>query len=243
MPIVASLRTQKVKHLSDFFLFDASRTVFLQNHNAVIKLLQSCFTATRGINAFPISSIGGVTVLLGNGVKSHIYDWSPIAPGILFLGKELFSLQEILSLLMHSVRAIACSGLPRERLEKLKTTKNTGRSGQVSLAAALTRVKLVASLAASLVWLCGCLSLVRSLFKEILPSWFISAHSSEFEGISEEMVEMLKGYALAYFALLCGAFAWGVDSSSTASKSRRKILKGHMKFLARALDGKDITWL
>lgn len=52
------------------------------------------------------------------------------------------------------------------------------------------------------------------------------------------VVAMLGGYALAYFAVLSGTFAWGVDSSSPASKRRPKVLGTHMEFLASALDGK-----
>lgn len=146
--------------------------------------------------------------------------------------------EDIISLLMDSVREIASRGLPNERLEKLKTTKNTVRSGEVSLAAALPRVNLVASLEASLVWLCGGLGLVRSLFKELLPSLFLSSHSSKLDGRSEGKIEMLQGYALADFALQCGAFVWGVDSSSMASNCHRKILWGHMEFIAGALEEK-----
>lgn len=244
MPIVASLWTQKAKRWSDFLVFSASRTVFLQNSQSVVQLLKSCFTATLGLNATPTSSNGGVGALLGHGFGSHFCgEISPVAPGILYLrvyrsiADIVFMTEEIVTILMHSVREMACSVLPKERLEKSKT-KNRMRYGQVSLAAAMTQVKLAASLGASLVWLTGGLCLVQSLIKETLPSWFISMHWSEQEKGSEGMVAMLGGYALAYFAVLCGAFAWGVDSSSAASKRRPKILGTHMEFLASALDGK-----
>ncbi|KAL5849677.1 hypothetical protein ACOSQ4_007690 [Xanthoceras sorbifolium] len=244
MPIVASLWTQKAKRWFDFLVFSASRTVFLHNSDAVVQLLKSSFTAALGLNTNPISSNGGVGALLGHGFGSHFCGGiSPVAPGILYLRVYrsirdiVFITGEILSLLMHSVREIALTGLPREKLEKLKTTKNGMRYGQVSFAAAMTRVKLAASLGASLVWLSGGLGLVQTLIKETLPSWFISVHRSEQQG-SEGLVAMLGGYALAYFALLCGAFAWGVDSSSSASKRRPKILGTHLEFLASALDGK-----
>ena len=177
-----------------------------------------------------------------------------MAPGILYLRVYrsmrdiVFMTEVVVSILMHSVRQIASSGLPRERLDKLKATKKGTRYGQVSLAAALTQVKLAASLGASLVWLTGGLVLVQSLIKETLPSWFISNHRSEKEEGSEGMVAMLGGYALAYFVVLCGAFAWGVDSSSAASKRRPKVLGTHMEFLASALNGKislgcdEATW-
>ncbi|XP_059650111.1 mediator of RNA polymerase II transcription subunit 33A [Cornus florida] len=247
MPIVASLWTQKAKRWSDFLVFSASRTVFLHNNDAVVQLLKSCFTATLGLNASPISSNGGVGALLGHGFGSHFCGGiSPVAPGILYLRvyrsirEIMFLKEEIVSLLMHSVRDIVCSGLSEESLEKLQKAKIGMRYGQVSLAKAMTRVKLAASLGASLVWLSGGLGLVQSLIKENLPSWFISVHRSEQDDGSGGLVAMLGGYALAYFAVLCGAFAWGVDSSSPSSSSKRcpKILRSHMEFLASALDGK-----
>ncbi|KAL9410500.1 hypothetical protein AB3S75_044293 [Citrus x aurantiifolia] len=244
MPIVASLWTQKAKRWFDFLVFSASRTVFLHNSDAVVQLLKSCFTATLGLNSNPISSNVGVGALLGHGFGSHFCGGiSPVAPGILYLRVYrsmrdiLFITEEIVSLLMHSVREIAFSGLPQEKMEKLKASKNGMRYGQVSLAAAITRVKLAASLGASLVWLSGGLGSVHSLIYETLPSWFISVHKSEHK-YSDGLVSMLGGYALAYFAVLCGALAWGVDSSSSASKRRPKILGFHMEFLASALDGK-----
>ncbi|KAL2341231.1 hypothetical protein Fmac_009171 [Flemingia macrophylla] len=245
MPIVASLWTLKAKRWSDFLIFSASRTVFLHNSDAVVQLLKSCFTATLGMNTSPISCSGGVGALLGHGFKSHLCGGiCPVAPGILYLRAYrsirdiVFLTEEIVSILMQSVREIVCSGLPREQLEKLKAAKDGIKYGQVSIAASMTRVKLAASLGASLVWISGGLTLVQLLIKETLPSWFISVHRVDQEEKSGGMVAMLGGYALAYFAVLCGAFAWGVDSSSSASKRRPKVLGNHMEFLASALDGK-----
>ncbi|CAJ1962367.1 unnamed protein product [Sphenostylis stenocarpa] len=245
MPIVASLWTLKAKRWSDFLIFSASRTVFLHNSDAVVQLLKSCFTATLGVNTSPISCNGGVGALLGHGFKYHLCGGlCPVAPGILYLRAYrsirdvVFLTEEIVSILMHSVREIVCSGLPRERLEKLKATKDGIKYGQASVAASMTRVKLAAALGASLVWISGGLMLVQLLIKETLPSWFISVQRFDQEEKSGGMVAMLGGYALAYFAVLCGAFAWGVDSSSSASKRRPKVLGTHMEFLASALDGK-----
>ncbi|GAV78727.1 hypothetical protein CFOL_v3_22192 [Cephalotus follicularis] len=241
MPIIASLWAQKVKRWSDFLVFSASRTVFHHNSDAVVQLLKSCFTSTLGLSPSHMDSNGGIGALLGHGWSQ----FSPVAPGILYLRVHravrdvIFMTEEILSLLMLSVRDIASSGMSREKLEKLMKTKYGTRYGQVSLAAAMTRVKVAASLGASLVWISGGLSLVQSLIKETLPSWFISVHRLEQEGgESGGMVAMLRGYALAYFAVLCGTFAWGVDSSSLASKRRRKVIGAHLEFLASALDGK-----
>ncbi|CAK9173677.1 unnamed protein product [Ilex paraguariensis] len=245
MPIVASLWTQKAKRWSDSLVFSASRTVFSHNNDAVVQLLKSCFTATLGLNTTSISSNGGIGALLGHGYGSHFCGGiSPVAPGILYLRVYrsirdiMFLREEIVSLLIQSVRDIVCSGPPRERLEKLKKAKNGMRYGHVSLATSMTRVKLAALLGASLVWLSGGLGLVQSVINETLPSWFISVHRSEQVEYSGGLVAMLGGYALAYFALLCGVFAWGIDSTSSASKRRPKILGDLMEFLASALDGK-----
>lgn len=246
MPIIASLWAQKVKRWSDFLIFRASQTVFHHNSDAVVHLLKSCFSSTLGLSSSQISSNGGVGALLGQGLGSLFSGgMSPVAPGILYLRVHryvrdvMFMSEVILSLLMHFVREIANSGLPRERAEKMRKTKYGMRYGQVSLAAAMTRVKVAASLGASFVWISGGVNLVQSLIKETLPSWFISGHKSEQEGGDMGgMVAMLRGYALAYFALLCGAFAWGTDSASPVSRRRPKVLGAHLEFLASALDGK-----
>lgn len=246
MPIIASLWAQKAKRWSDFLIFSASRTVFHHSSDAVVQLLRSCFTSTLGLSPAHIYSNGGVGALLGHGFGSHFSGgMSPVAPGILYLRVHrsirdiMFMTEEILSLLTSSVREIANSGLPRERVEKLKkTTKYGMRYGQVSLASSMARVKLAALLSASLVWISGGINLVQSLIKETLPSWFLSVHTSDHGEEPGPMVSMLGGYALAHFAVLCGTFAWGVDSASAASKRRPNILGAHLEFLASALDGK-----
>ncbi|XVF72468.1 hypothetical protein PTKIN_Ptkin12aG0123500 [Pterospermum kingtungense] len=246
MPIIASLWAQKVKRWNDFIVFSASRTVFHHSRDAVVQLLRSCFTSTLGLSPSTIYSNGGVGSLLGHGFGSHFSGgMSAVAPGIMYLRMHqsfrdiMFMTEEIVSLLMFSVRNIANSGLCREKLNKLKKTKFGLSYGLVSLDAAMTRVKFAASLGASLIWLSGGLTLVQSLIKETLPSWFISAHTPEHDdGEPGGVVAMLGGYALAYFAVLCGTFAWGVDSASPASKRRPKVLETHLEFLANALDGK-----
>ena len=54
--------------------------------------------------------------------------------------------EEIVSILILYDRDIASSRLPKDKVEKLKKTKYGMIYGQVSLAAAMTRVKLAASL-------------------------------------------------------------------------------------------------
>ncbi|VVA98558.1 unnamed protein product [Arabis nemorensis] len=242
MPIVASLWTQKAKRWFDFLVFSASRTVFLHNPDAVVQLLRNCFSATLGLNAAPMSNDGGVGALLGHGFGSHFYGGiSPVAPGILYLRmyralRDTVSVtDEIFSLLIHSVADIAQNRLSKEKLE---TVKNGSRYGQCSLATAITQVKLAASLSASLVWLTGGINVVHLLIKETIPSWFLSVDKSDREQGPSDLVAELRGHALAYFVVLCGAFAWGVDSRSSASKRRQGILGSHLEFLARALDRK-----
>ncbi|KAK1318763.1 Mediator of RNA polymerase II transcription subunit 33A [Acorus calamus] len=243
MPIVASLWSQKVRKWTDFFVFSASRTVFHHNNDAVGQLLKSCFSATLGVSSASISSNGGIGSLLGHGVASHFAGGlSPVAPGILYLRiyrcirDIMLVIEDILSLLMLSVKEIASNGMQRERLNKLKKAKYGTQYGHVSLVSAMTKVKLAASLGASLVWLSGGSGLIQALFEEMLPSWFLSVNGSESEGGLGGMVSMLGGYALAHFAVLCGMFAWGIES--TCSKRRPRIIGSHMEFLAGVLDKK-----
>uniref|UniRef100_A0A1D1XID6 Serine hydroxymethyltransferase n=1 Tax=Anthurium amnicola TaxID=1678845 RepID=A0A1D1XID6_9ARAE len=243
MAIVAALWTQKVKRWTDFLTFSASRTVFQHNNDAVVQLLWSCFTATLGLSGSPVYSNGGVGSFLGHGYGSHFSGGlSPVAPGILYLRvyrciqDSMLLTEAILSLIMRSVKEVAGNGLPKEKLDKLKKTKYKMQYGQVSLISAMTQVKVAASLGATFVWLSGGSGLVQSLFGEILPSWFLSVHDSEQGGMSG-MVPMFEGYALAYFAVLCGMFAWGINSTPI-SKRRPKIIGAHLEFLASALDGK-----
>lgn len=246
MPVMVALWAQKVKRWSDFLVFSASRTVFHHNRDAVVQLLRMCFAATLGLTTSSIASNGGVGALLGHGYGSHFSGGiSPVAPGLLYLRVHravpnvVFMTEEVVSLLMHSVRDIASSEVPTEKLDKLKKSKYGMRYGQVSLATAMTRVRLAASLGASLVWITGGVGLVQSLIKETLPSWFISAHGTEPSGgMSGGLVAMLGGYALAYVAVISGTFAWGVDSSSPAAKRRSSTLEAHLEFLAGALHGK-----
>ncbi|MED6195437.1 Mediator of RNA polymerase II transcription subunit 33B [Stylosanthes scabra] len=118
MPIVGSLWIRKVKQWSDFFAFSASRTVFHHSRDAVVQLLKSCFASTLGLGSACLYKNGGVGALLGHGFGSHIYGgMSPVAPGILYLRVHrsirdvIFLTEEIVSLLMFSVRDIATGEL------------------------------------------------------------------------------------------------------------------------------------
>ena len=230
-------------------MFSASGTVFHRNRDAVVQLLRSCFTSTLGLGSTCLHNNGGVGALLGHGhsfgSNSKIFDGiSPVAPGVLYLkvyrsiGDIRFLTQEIVSILMQSVRDIASSELPNGDAKKLKKTKDGITHGQVSLARSMARVKHAALLGASLVWIAGGVKLVQSFIKETLPSWFLSANILELDGEeSGAVVAMLRGYALAYFVMLSGAFAWGIDHSPV-SKRRGRVLGLHLEFLASVLDKK-----
>ncbi|CAD6220630.1 unnamed protein product [Miscanthus lutarioriparius] len=241
MAIVAALWTQKVKRWTDFLIFSASRTVFHHNNEAVVQLLRSCFAATLGMSSTSVCSCGGVASLLGHGYCPG--GFSPVAPGILYLRifrciKDCSILAEdILSLLMLSVKDIAETTVPRHRSDKLKKTKYGMRHGQVSLSAAMTQVKVAASLGATLVWLSGGTALVQSLIQEMLPSWFLAVQNLDQGGASGGMVYKLGGHALAYLAVYSGMFAWGIDPTPV-SRRRERVMRSHLGFLASALDGK-----
>lgn len=241
MAIVAALWTQKVKRWSDFLIFSASRTVFHHNNDAVVQLLRSCFAATLGMSSTSVCSCGGVASLLGHGYCPG--GFSPVAPGILYLRifrciKDCSILAEdILSLLMLSVKDIAETTVPRQRPDKLKKIKYGMRHGQVSLSAAMTQVKVAASLGATLVWLSGGTALVQSLIQEMLPSWFLSAQNLDQGGASGGVVYKLGGHALAYFAVYSGMLAWGIDQTPV-SRRRERVMRSHLGFLASALAGK-----
>ncbi|KAG8100301.1 hypothetical protein GUJ93_ZPchr0013g36213 [Zizania palustris] len=191
-----------------------------------------------------VCSCGGIASLLGHGFGSHCSGGlSPVAPGILYLRifrciKDCSILAEdILSLLMFSVKDIAETTVSKHRSDKLKKTKYVMRHGQVSLASAMTQVKVAASLGATLVWLSGGTALVQSLFQEMLPSWFLSVQNLEQGGEGGGTVYKLGGHALAYFVVYCGMFAWGIDPTPV-SRRRERVMWSHFEFLASALDGK-----
>ncbi|CAL0310329.1 unnamed protein product [Lupinus luteus] len=249
MPIVTSLWVQKVKRWSNYLVFLASGTVFHHNRDAVVQLLRSCFTSTLGLGSASASiyNNSGVSALLGHGFGCKIPGGvSPVAPGILYLkvyrsiGDTSFLTEEILSILMLSVRDIASSELPKAKGD-VKKTKHGMKNGQFSLARSMQHVKHAALLGASLLWISGGPKLVQSLMKETLPSWFLSTNMLELDGgESGVLVAMLRGYALAYFAIFSGTFAWGIDHSFICSKRRAKVLSRHVKFLASTLD-KEIS--
>nr|XP_043612236.1 mediator of RNA polymerase II transcription subunit 33A-like [Erigeron canadensis] len=246
MAIIAALWIQKAKRWTDFLVFSASKTIFRHNNDAIVQLLRVCFQSTLGLNSPPIiPNSCGIGNLLGHG---FVYDCSggiaPVAPGILYLRVHrsvrdvMFMTEEIISLLMLSVKDILSISIPVDGFKRPKSGTII-RYGEVSLSVAMTRIRLAACLGASLLWITGGVNIIQNLIKEILPSWFISVDRSDINKVdSGGMIGMLKGYALAYFTVLSGAFAWGVDAASLASKKRPVILGTHLEFMAKVLDGK-----
>ncbi|KAG9154144.1 hypothetical protein Leryth_000609 [Lithospermum erythrorhizon] len=73
MPILAALWAQKVRRWSDFLVFNASRTVFHHNKDAVVQLLRVCFSSTLGLNGSSVTSNGGVgSLFLAKWIRSHL---------------------------------------------------------------------------------------------------------------------------------------------------------------------------
>ncbi|CAJ1906114.1 unnamed protein product [Sphenostylis stenocarpa] len=243
LPIVTSLWIQKVKRWSNYFVLSASSTVFRHNRDAVVQLLKSCFTSTLGLGSACIYNNGGISALLGHGFVSRISDGIfPVAPGILYLrvyrsiGDITLLIEEIVPILMLSVRDIARSDLAKGGIRKPKKTKFGIKHGQVSLARSMARVEHAALLGASLVWISGGTKLVQYLISETLPSWFLSASMlDQGGGESGVMVAKLEGYALAFFVFLSAAFAWGIDNLHPP-KRRAKVIGLHLKFLETALN-------
>lgn len=245
-PIVAALWAQKVRRWHDFIVFNSARTVFMQNKCAVSQLLRSCFASALGSTntIMPRLAVhGGVGALLGHGFSSHSSPggMSPVAPGILYLRiyrsmyDTMFITEEILSLMVGTVRDLVAAGMNGECSGQSLKTAQRLKSHHLSLANALARVKQASSLGASLLCLTGGLGLVQMLYQETLPTWFLSGNGTKPK--TTESASALEGYTLAHFSFLCGACAWGIDASSF-SKRRAKVVGIHMDFMARALDGK-----
>jgi hypothetical protein len=234
-----------VNRWRDYFLLQASGTVFHHNRDAVVQLLKSCFTSTLRLGSTCMNNNGGVGALLGHGLASQVAGGiSPVAPGILYLrvyrsiGDIMFLNKEILSILLLSVKDIASSELPKDNVKKqLNKIKYGMKCGQVSLVRYKARVKQAATLGASLVWISGGKKLVQSLIGDTVPSWFLSADTLEQDdGESGVLVAMLSGYALAYFVMFSVAFAWDIDNYSVPPNRRAKVIAIHLEFLANTME-------
>ncbi|XP_057816727.2 mediator of RNA polymerase II transcription subunit 33A isoform X2 [Cryptomeria japonica] len=244
MPIVAALWCQKVRRWHDFIVFYSSCTVFMHDKHAVVQLLKSCFSATLGSTNNLMSKLtvhGGIGALLGHGYSSNSSPCgtAPAAPGVLYLRTYhsmydiKFLAEEILSLVAGVVRDFVTMGMNHQHSGQSLGAPQRLKSENVSLENALERSKQASSLGASLLCISGGSELVQMLYKETLPTWFLSEKTKT---KSASSVSTLEGYTIAQFSFLCGACTWGVDISPS-SKKRAQIVGTHMDFLASAIDG------
>lgn len=233
MHVVAALWSQKVKRWHDYIVFMGSTHIFKQSKSALLQLLKNCFAVTLSTASAPGSKLqvnGGVGALLGHG------PWSAYAPGILYLRSYsmlhdiMFLSDETLLLVTEAVRELGTQG-DVDAVTRLRCV-------QASMPNCLSRAVQASSLGASLLYVSGGTTLVTKLFTESIPTWFLSKGTQGSSGL------VLQGYAIAHFAILSGALAWGLSTSSGIENSgiplmmrRHYVLGLHMEFLASGLGG------
>ncbi|XP_042494991.1 mediator of RNA polymerase II transcription subunit 33A-like [Macadamia integrifolia] len=228
MPIVASLWAQKVEHWSDFLVFSASRTVFHHNSDAVVQLPKSCFTATLGLNASPISNflvLGHFSVMA---LAIFHGGFSPVAPGILYrsvlVNQRYQHIHDRRQTLMQSVTEIAGDGLLKENGEieedrvwneiRPGFSRGSNDSGK--------GCSFTGGLIGVVIWWLESGSILDQRNSSIL------VYICTWVRAGLESGSILRDYALAYFTVLCGTFSLDVNSKSSASKRRPKILGAHI---------------
>uniref|UniRef100_A0A1D1Y8M9 GMP synthase [glutamine-hydrolyzing] n=2 Tax=Anthurium amnicola TaxID=1678845 RepID=A0A1D1Y8M9_9ARAE len=242
MPIIGALWAQKVRRWHDFIVVSCARSPFERDQGAIRQLLRSCFTSFLGPSlnsALPPTARGGVNGLLGHAL-SHNGVRQPVAPGLLYLRScrkfydTHFVTEEILKLVVESARQVAsgwaCGGPARLR------------SGRTSLAAAATAVKEAAMLGASLLCIAGGMQLVPVLYREMMPTWLLSAaRGAEGGPAAGSTCRILEGYAMAYMLVLSGSFVWGLGQQSSfwrpSAPWRVRSVRAHTEFVAGALEG------
>lgn len=243
MQVVAALWAQKVKRWHDYIVFAGSCHIFKQSKPALLQLLKSCFAvtlSTSGALGSKLQSHGGVGALLGHAACS------PYAPGILYLRSYstlhdiMFLSDETLVLVAEAVGELGGHVTEGELLGHA----NRLRCVQGSMSTSMSRVIQASSLGASLLYVSGGTTLVTKLFTESIPTWFLANSGSK--GSQAPGGLILEGYAIAHFALLSGALAWGVsgsnaglsvDSGVPVLMRRHHVLGSHMEFLASGLGG------
>lgn len=258
MQVVAALWAQKIRRWHDYIVYAAACSVFRQNKQAVLQLLRSCFAVTLSSSSAAGSKLqmnGGVGALLGHGMWSASGNASePLSPGIMYLRSYpmlhdiMFLSNEVLLLVAEAARDLgAQSSLDWETSGTAAAHGSRLRCVQPSLSTSMARAVQASSLGASLLYISGGTTLVSKLFTESLPTWFLSASGSKSGQASGGMI--LEGYAVAHFALLSGALAWGVSGSKGFQLSspgstgvplkmrRHYVLGSHMEFLASGLGG------
>ncbi|KAG1338909.1 mediator of RNA polymerase II transcription subunit 33A-like [Cocos nucifera] len=241
MPIIGALWTQKVRRWHDFIVLSScSLSPFTRDKKAVTQLIRSCFSSFFGpsvTGGSHLSANQGVNGLLGQAMADQGVRL-PVAPGFLYLRTcrtfhdPHFVTDVILKLVIEWANKLgnewACGGPARLR------------SGRLSLAAAVSGVKEVANLGASLLCIAGGVQLVQLLYEESLPTLLLSA--GEELGGAGPASNILEGYVLAYMLILSGAFVWGIGNTSPAyssaySSRRARVIGMHMDFVAGVVEG------
>ncbi|GLU14786.1 hypothetical protein SLE2022_313340 [Rubroshorea leprosula] len=236
--IIGSLWAQKVQRWHNFIVVSCSRSVFGQSKEAVVQILRSCFTSYLGSlhNSNSLSTKqNGIDGLLGNIIATPPGVCPFIAPGIFYLRscRLMPDIRHVNDMIVELVTEYARESAARW------ASSDTPRvqSSQASLPLAAVRAKEVATLGASLLCVSGGFQLVQELYRETIPTWFLSL-KEEKPGKVSAVARIIEGYAMAYMLVLSGSFVWGVgDKSRLHSFSRRgRIIGIHMNFLARVLE-------
>jgi hypothetical protein len=249
MQVVAALWVQKARRWHDHIVFVSACSVFKLNKPAKLQLLRSCFAVTLSTSpGSKLQTNGGVGALLGS--KSTHSSSESVAPGIVYLRSHvlwhdiMFLSDETLLLVAESAREFGSQGNLDTGQESLSSPSSPKlRCIQGSLSSCMSRAVQASSLGASLLYVSGGTTLVAKLFTDSLPTWFLSGDG--LQGTQAPGGLVLEGYAIAHFALLSGALAWGVTGPSTQLEltgvpfrmRRHHVLGAHMEFLASGLGG------
>lgn len=252
MQVVASLWVQKAKRWHDHIVFISACSVFKLNKPAKLQLLRNCFAVTLSTSkalGSKLQANGGVGALLGSW---SAYGLESIAPGIVYLRSYvlwhdiMFLSDETLLLVAESARELGSQGDMDTGQDSPSPSGSKLRCVQASLSSCMSRTVQASSLGASLLFVSGGTTLVAKLFTDSIPTWFLSGDGLKGTQAPGDLI--LEGYAIAHFALLSGALAWGVAGSSTQLEltgvpfrmRRHHVLGAHLEFLASGLGG-DLT--
>lgn len=239
MPIIGALWTQKVCSWRDYITFDCICSHFTRDGDTISQLIRSCFASFLGLpgsnQPTPHCSLNA---LLGGAITGNGHPL-PVGPGYIYL-RTCRTFQDV----RFISNFIICLIIDRAQQMAAGCTSNAPanlKSGKSSLTAAVAGIQDAVSLGASLICIAGGLRLVQVLYENTLPEVFILGKEEEVEP-ARGIAPVLKGYALAYTAIHCGAFVWGVGKASlpftVVYPSRLgQAFVMHMEFIARVMDG------
>jgi hypothetical protein len=236
---IGALWAQKAPKWQDFMVFWGVRSHFTNDKDAVDQLLLGCFEAFLGPapgNSSYMTSTYGVVGLLGESVCNS----RAIGPGIFFL---------CTCHMFHSACHISkvILRLVVEWASKLADKWTLGgsaqlKSGQISLATAISAVRQVAMLGASLHCMAGFSPLVQVLFEDTVPMFLLSECEEKSKRVGS-ICSILEGYAISYLLFFSMAMMWGVGAELPQDKARSSemsphVIAGHLDFIAKITEGK-----